>query len=170
MKISTITNIALPYAEVRRLEVEVGIDVPPTVGIDPGTVNLGIAVSTTGRNVILYQFKLLRMEFCERLSMAQKALAFALDTLPVQSCLIEGASFGDKYRQVELAEQRAALALYCIAHNIPVRLMPPPSIRKAFFGSAKVKMQVTYPDLPPDCAVALMVCMVEGKISDSIEL
>lgn len=67
--------------------------------------------------------------------------------------VIEGANYGARYGQVELAEVRAAIVLLCIGSSIPVKIVPPRSIRKVSFGSAKIVQP--FSNLPDDAVAAI---------------
>ena len=134
------------------------------VGIDPGTKNLGIALLyPENKSLYLFKVKLERDDDpVKRMVDAQMAL---------QSCIqyhgydpiatIEGASFGNYYRQVELAEQRAAMALWFYARNFKVVFGAPKSIRKAVFGNGNEKNP--WDNLDDDLAAALGACYYNGS-------
>lgn len=126
------------------------------IGIDPGTVHLGIGVlwETT---VTLYQVTIQRNpDPIQRILDAQKIMQECIHAHPYSAKVcIEGASYGDVYRQVELAEMRATIALWSIAHNFDVTIQPPNTIRKRVLGSGTKKAHELWTDIPQDCAAAL---------------
>ena len=126
------------------------------IGVDPGTVHLGICVLWETQ-VTLYQVTITRNDDpIQRIQDAQKVMTDCVHAYPyLATVCIEGASFGDKYRQVELAEQRASIALWGLHRNFEVKIVPPNTIRKKVFGNAKVKAHEVWDNLPQDCAAAL---------------
>lgn len=79
-------------------------------------------------------------------------------TFSKKGVCIEGASFGDVYRQVELAEIRASAVLWSIEKFYPedVFLVPPSKIRKKVFGNGSIiGKDVWKKQLSPDAADAL---------------
>jgi Holliday junction resolvasome RuvABC endonuclease subunit len=135
------------------------------IGIDPGTVNLGIAVldvPTISGDV--YQARLYQIKFAKRAINTLgrlKAVQEVLDTLYIpkfrKSVIVEGASYGDKYRQVEMEDVRASALLWFDNHNSICQVIAPNTIRKNAFGSAKVKAHEYWKELElyPDAAAAL---------------
>lgn len=126
-------------------------------GVDPGTTKLGLAY--LWRNVChIYEIKIKRN--CDpvvRILLNQEIMSKCLrmfDFAPLM--VIEGSSFANNYRQVELAEIRASSVLWAIQHGVKPSIIPPSSIRKKVFGSAKLRAEVEW-DLReyPDAASAL---------------
>jgi Holliday junction resolvasome RuvABC endonuclease subunit len=128
------------------------------VGIDPGTTNLGICVLWDQLKIFdLYQIKIERdADPIQRIIDAQQIMSACVTSYPytINVC-IEGASFGDRFRQVELAEQRASIALWALNRKFKVSIVPPNTIRKKAFGSAKIKAHEVWTNIPQDCAAAL---------------
>lgn len=127
-------------------------------GVDPGTTKLGLA--WIWRNVgHVYEVNIIRKDNpVERILLTQEILSSCLnffDYAPIM--VIEGSSFNG-YRQTELAEVRASIVLWAINKAIKPMIVPPMSIRKNVFGSAKIKAEQQWPELPPDAASALCCC------------
>lgn len=63
----------------------------------------------------------------------------------------------DRYRQVELEDIRAACVCWGLLHgrDLDIQIVPPPSIRKVVFGSAKIKNPWEKQGLPNNAAAAL---------------
>ena len=129
-------------------------------GADPGTKNLGIAAiypntSEKTMEANLYKIVLDRNDDAvERILNVQKVLS----TLSIwcrwkNPAVIEGASFGNHYRQVELAEQRASIVLWCNIRGLKVKIVPPKTIRKHAFGDGNMKNP--WDNLKDDVAAAL---------------
>ena len=126
-----------------------------TIGVDPGVTNIGLAeIYPDLEHVALYKIEIPRSkDAMKRMVIIQSALHHCL--YPVRSfrATIEGASFGAKYRQVELAEARAAIALWLNSKGAQVKIVPPNTIRKQVFGNGKIKNP--WDNLNDDVAAAL---------------
>lgn len=138
------------------------------IGFDPGTTHVGIA--TVWRNVLhIYEVKIERdPDPVKRILLTQAILSDCcrmFDYAPIM--IIEGSSFGSNYRQTELAEVRASAVLWAVSHKIQPRIIPPLTIRKTVFGSAKIKAEETWKDFPPNAASAL-ACAYYGLMSKSV--
>jgi len=135
-------------------------------GIDPGTVNLGIAYvhPTPNVSVMLYQVKLERADtMIGRILSARDALTQC--RLLIQDnakAIIEGAAFGNKYRQVEMAEVRAGIGMWFYHLGVEVQVVPPRTIRKNVFGSGKIKNP--WENIPDDVAAALGCAYYDSNI------
>ena len=134
------------------------------LGIDPGTVNLGIAVLDIPTNGNVYEAVLYQMKFAQRAIDVLgriKAVQEALDQLCLskfqKTVVIEGASYGDKYRQVEMEDVRAACVMWFDRHHATSQVISPMTIRKNAFGSAKIVAHEYWKELAkfPDAAAAL---------------
>jgi Holliday junction resolvasome RuvABC endonuclease subunit len=124
-------------------------------GIDPGTVNLGIAYIIPNNQLIrLYKIKMDRPDTTlKRILAVQDALNKCKFIFQEGArAIIEGASFGARYRQVELAEVRAGVVMWFYRMKIEAEVYPPLTIRKSVFGHAKIKNPW---DLDDDIAAAL---------------
>lgn len=124
-------------------------------GVDPGTTKLGLAWLWKDWCHI-YEVDIIRKDNpVERILLTQEILSecfHMFDYAPIMT--IEGSSFVG-YRQTELAEIRASTVLWAIPHGIVPSIVPPLTIRKKVFGSAKMKAEQQWPELPPDAASAL---------------
>ena len=130
------------------------------LGLDPGTKNLGVAsiYPNTIEEVMeanLYKIILSRDDDAvERMLNVRTALSNIILWFKWRSsAVIEGASFGNHYRQVELAEQRASIALWCYQRSMRVKIVPPKTIRKHAFGDGNMKNP--WDNLKDDVAAAL---------------
>lgn len=133
-------------------------------GVDPGTTHIGLAYvwKNCGR---AWEIKMPRLSSAsERVQQMQTIMSAVLnyrDYSPI--AVIEGASFADKYRQVELAEIRAAAILWFMSHGSTVSnilLFPPQTIRKRVFGSGKIKAHDIWKNVSADAAAALSCCFM----------
>ena len=134
------------------------------IGIDPGTTNLGIAVIKPKiESVTLYKITLKRhKKALLRLLDVQQVLGDTIGHFtPNSKAIIEGASYGDRFRQVEMAEQRAAMLLWFHKFGIDVDMIPPLTIRKQVFGSGKIKNP--YPEIDNNMIAALSCALYESQ-------
>jgi len=161
--------------KILELRVELKKEVPDQIhciGYDPGTVNMGIAEITSRKYANLYQIWMKRDEDqVKRITGLHnvitdcigKASIYYYKTIKV---VIEGASFGNPYRQTELGELRGSAVLWFV-HNLPyahIEIVPPSSIRKQVFGSGKVKAHEHWAELEkyPDACAALSCAYYAG--------
>lgn len=133
-----------------------------SVGVDPGTTNMGIAVIEGYLDepyAILYQVKLKRSDDAiERMETAQEIMNQCIYWYhSPMIATIEGAAFSEHYRQAELAEVRAAVALWLRSRGFPTKLVNPGTIRKKVLGNGKALPHEVWTDLVdvPDAAQAL---------------
>lgn len=136
-------------------------------GVDPGTTKFGLAY--LWRSVChIYEIMVIRKDDpVERILLTQDILSECFHTFDYAPLMtIEGSSFNG-YRQTELAEVRASTVLWAVAHGIKPRIVPPTSIRKMVFGTAKTKAEDLWNDLPPDAASALACAYYEVKVATS---
>lgn len=66
---------------------------------------------------------------------------------------IEGASYGDKYGQVELAEARASIVWALLPYCEEAKIVPPKKIRATVLGNGDLKSK--WKGLPHDTLAAL---------------
>lgn len=156
--------------EIQRIKIQLPMPIHSYniyVGVDPGTVNLGLAIINgylTNPQGELFQIKIER----DKNPVLRVETAWVLmteiigNTLPYYSgamkAVVEGAAYmASRYRQVELAEIRASIVLWLVAHRFKVEIVPPNTLRKAVFGSAKILPHEAWKDLnlPKDAAQAL---------------
>jgi len=133
-----------------------------SVGVDPGTTNMGIAVIEGYLNnpyAVLYQIKMERNDDpIERMKLAQEVMSQCIYYYrSPMVATIEGSAFSEHYRQTELAEIRAAVALWLVGKGFPTKIVNPGTIRKAVLGNGKLKPHEVWTDLKdiPDAAQAL---------------
>lgn len=129
------------------------------IGIDPGTVNLGICIFMFNQ-VNVYKVKLNRDKNpVNRMLNTKHVLSFIV---PYQEygakVCIEGASYGDIYRQAELAEIRAACVFWGIDHGMDVKIAQPSEIRKAVLGNGNMKGKEIWKGILSGDAADALVC------------
>lgn len=132
-------------------------------GFDPGTRHIGVAVIpfiNETNYADLYQIETPRWsDAVERIVRWQSILGELRLVIQGRSrMVIEGAAFGENYRQVELAEIRASTVLWARRLGIDIRIVAPATIRKCVFGSGKIRAHEIWqlPDAPD--AVAALSC------------
>ena len=140
------------------------------IGIDPGTVHLGIAQVNQFKSMA-WEITLIRnpnpvIRILDMKDILQSVLYMNNSYIPTDAT-IEGASFADTYRQVELAEQRAATVIYLkemFSSIQEIRIVAPNSIRKKVFGNGKTKAQDVWKDIPPNAACALACALYSAGL------
>lgn len=151
------------YAQVAKLGLSIpnfeweNIPYTSFYGFDPGTTHLGMVEISLDRKFTLYQCDMEREKNpVDRITKIQNILQSELMAIYTPSLsIIEGASFGDKFRQSELAEVRATIAIWMKERNSEVSFISPLQVKKRAFGSAKVLAHEYWPNLPKDAAAAL---------------
>ncbi len=150
-------------ARIMKIKAELPIEVTREgmfFGFDPGTTHIGIAVIDTckgNHDLTLFQINLERSDDAITRTIGMKKLISHCVNwfcYPQFAC-IEGASFGDRYRQVELAEVRAAAVIWCYDHEFETRVVPPLVVRKEVFGNGRTKANEVWTNIPADAANAL---------------
>lgn len=165
-----VTNwIQKPNRTIKKIKIELS-DFPTSplslVGFDPGTVNLGIAeILPSTRRVYIYQIEMKRAD--DPVQRIQEVKWVIMDCLqyPYRAgrAIIEGASYGRRFRQVELAEQRAAIVLWTLKNGFDPKIVAPNTIRSKVFSNHKIKADEYWEELAeyPDAATALS-CAIYG--------
>ena len=135
------------------------------LGVDPGTTKLGLA--WIWRNIChIYEIKIIRSpDPVVRILLTQEIMSkcfLMFDYAPLMT--IEGSSFGNNYRQVELAEVRASAVLWAINQGIKPSIVPPLSIRKKVFGDAKLRPETEWYLREFPNAASALACAYFGGI------
>lgn len=137
------------------------------IGVDPGSKNFGVALLCPDSDVAHLVYCRLQKpkDFVHRMLLVQRGLEQSIEAShteithnPRISAVIEGASYGARYGQVELAEARAAAALWLHGRGVMVKIIPPKSVRKLAWGNGGIINP--YSNLPDDCAAALGCAIV----------
>ena len=134
---------------------ELDIPTPYTSsGIDPGTVHIGMAFINKYSQAYVYEIHIKRPD-TTRLRI--KYMWSLLDCIFPKSKIItiEGASYADRYRQIELQDMRCSATAWGMNdwERTEIQTVPPLTIRKTVFGSAKIKNP--WEDIPDNAAAAL---------------
>lgn len=128
------------------------------IGIDPGR-NFGIAEVGFGQIVVTYG----------KLPKRPNAWDYGIDLFKYITevyrhedlctpITVEGASFGDQYGQTALAYIRMGIVIaWAELHNETVKVVPPASIRKQVFGSAKISGKELWPGVNHNAGDALVM-------------
>ena len=163
-------------ARITKIKVELPIEVQHKgmfLGFDPGTTHLGIAVidnCSLARtpDLTLFQIELQRSDDpVTRTIGIYKLLSHCVNwyCYPMYAC-IEGASFADRYRQVELAEVRSAAMIWCDFHEFKTKVIPPLVVRKEIFGNGRIKADQVWTNIPADAANSLACCYFSMLIGE----
>src|SRR3989304_6247246 len=126
-----------------------------SVGLDPGTRHIGLAQITL-KYAHLWELTIPRENITEgRLHQIWRILSQYLNDTKI--FVIEGASYADKYRQVELQDIRCGATAWAMNRlgKIEVQIIPPLTIRKTVFGSGKIKNPWKEIGIPDNAAAAL---------------
>lgn len=130
-------------------------------GIDPGSANMGIAVYSKS-NIILNQIK-----FKPEKDPVQKILnicSVVKDCVPKDFgyAVVEGASYGETFGQVELSEARTAAIMTLCQLNFTVHKISPKQIRKLALGNGNNKGECF--ELPSDATASFLACLVAMQL------
>lgn len=129
------------------------------MGVDPGTAHLGVAVYDDQANMFfVWEIHLERETTMERRMLVMEEIMKYAMPPGADFLVIEGAGYmSSSYRQAELEDVRCASVLYKRLCNpkMKIDVVPPNSIRKVVFGSAKIKNPWKDVGLPDNAAAAL---------------
>lgn len=149
------------------------------IGVDPGDKNMGLTILPVHASNQVQCFEITLPS--ERLAIP-RLVQIRLALLDVMSPIlnsrahyrmlvaIEGSAYSRRYRNTELAEARIVAAEWFMdnfnltADNFIV--LTPQAIRKAVFGSAKIKAENTWPQLKGDAASSLAIALAGLALSD----
>jgi hypothetical protein len=125
-------------------------------GCDPGTKRVGIAVIPYVNDksyIDIYEIAMPRWKNAvDRIINWQSVLAeMPLIITGNARMVIEGAAYGTGYREAELSEIRASTVLWAYRLGMGTKIVPPNTIRKGVFGTAKVKAHEVW-ELPEGLA------------------
>lgn len=125
-------------------------------GVDPGTSHLGIAY-INGHVARLLEIQTKRKDTTEQRIAYMWDMMNRLSNFNPIMLVIEGASYADKYRQVELQDIRCGATTWAMnrSSDIKIQIVPPTSIRKTVFGSGKIKNPWKEIGIPDNAAAAL---------------
>lgn len=121
------------------------------LGFDPGTTRLGIAY-ITHYYCVAYELEWERGNTTNQRIWQLNQQLEDFKYLHPFKIIVEGASYADKYRQVELQDIRAGIVCWDMEAT---EVVPPNTIRKVVFGSAKIKNPWTEQGIPDNAAAAL---------------
>lgn len=148
------------------------------LGIDPGTVNLGMSwmcADDIGRDrAKLWQIKITRSDDPVQRIMDINAVLNELIASGWNNgkVTIENAAYAQGFRQVELAEQRAAIISNFLNNSAySIQMAAPMTIRKKVFGSGKIKAHEVWQlegiskTKQPNDALAALSCAYYGAMA-----
>lgn len=166
--------------------IQYNVDIPPqhsdwwdmVIGIDPGNKNMGLTILSN--HIVFVQcyevtFPSERMVI-SRLIQIRLALSDIMCSIQQSRfhykmlVVTEGSSYGSRYRNTELAEARI-VAVEWFLDNFDLsakdfRIIPPQSVRKIVFGSAKIRAEDEWPSLAGDAASSLAVAIAGLRITN----
>jgi len=150
-------------------------DLPPCIGIDPG-VYTGITFFPWYGKVLSIKLTLpsdTEYPCTDCFSIGQflgDYLEMILSSEPTRRipiAVIEDAAFGARFGRESLAEKRAGYMLGLI-HNhrglIWVKKIPPASVRKQVFGSAKVHATTRWPNIDDNAADSIPMAFIAARL------
>ena len=145
------------------------------IGIDPGSANMGLTVFDRSiGQAICYEVRFsqevnhvlkINRVYSLTLKLIQDALTtlgYDEDTTSLTWAVVEGASFGSPFGQVDLSEARTAALLALSSEHITI--VAPKSIRATVFGNASVRAEELWSQLPPDAASSLACALCATKV------
>lgn len=177
-EVEVVNRVKLPFTtfEVERfglrVNIRVGPNSPTLIGIDPGQVNMGIAILSDGLQVS-YQIKLpSTVDTVERIVQTIEITERLLVGYDSRNSLavVEGAAYAAMYGQVALAENRTAAIIGLLKAGVhQVLVVPPGTIRKEVFGTSKQRAEDTWPQVGKDAASALCCALHAHQIKEKTD-
>jgi len=126
-----------------------------SVGIDPGSRHWGLSILTPQQECLLFELEFVRGKDTNtrlyQLHQWLKGFNYLQSQEHSLKVVVEGASYADRYRQVELQDIRAGAVFWYSKTEI----VPPNTIRKIVFGSGKIKNPWKEIGIPDNAAAAL---------------
>jgi len=127
------------------------------IGVDPG-VNFGLTIFPWERRVLSFHGTINNNIKDEPAFKSYEAMNEILATFSnTQVVVIEGASYGDKYGQVALAENRSGFIVASRSADHTIIKLPPATIRKKVLGDGKLSGKA-------------MCVNIDGNAADSIPM
>lgn len=137
------------------------------VGIDPGQVNMGLAV-LYGSTACVYEATLpAETEPINRIMLAAHAVQYILSETKRQPQIgcVEGAAYLAGAGQVPLDENRVTAAITLMQGGLwPVVIAPPARIREKVFGNGRLRAQEIWPKLPENAMSAFGCALYIHKV------
>jgi len=134
------------------------------IGIDPGSRHMGLTILKSDGLGETYEIELpTQPDALSKMHVVRKMMEWILDkelgliTQPIYA-VIEGSGYSMPFGQTELAEARAVAMLTLDSYGIKVNVIPPTSIRKKVFGSAKIHAEDLWKELIPPNAASSIAC------------
>ena len=134
------------------------------IGIDPGK-NWGVAVVWKSGEVMLWQGRFIdredKMYGISSREIIMNKLRYEFPD--VANSLVEGASYGDTYGQVPLAEIRFGFYTALKDLQYPVEYIPPSSTRKFIFGKGTIQPMDIWIDINHNAADAFSIALAASN-------
>lgn len=162
------TKVLMKNPKIKAFKVELPVPINSfnqSIGIDPGTTHLGIAVIEGYLDhpyAYVFQIDIERQDNpINRIREAQNSMSECINWYHLPNyAVIEGASYYPPYRQVELAEIRTSIALWCLNKGFETYIIPPKTIRKKVLGDGDKIPHEEWTGLPHDATQALVCAYV----------
>jgi len=134
------------------------------IGIDPG-VNFGFVVIDKEDVYVYYgkantRPKNERVEYSLDVKNLTEYIINILHGFYQRTCVVEGAAYGKRFGQVQLAEVRNGFFLGCRKYSNNVYVSPPATIRKVAFGGGNIHGPELFPTLNHNAADAIGVALM----------
>lgn len=136
------------------------------IGVDPGT-EFGITIFPWQGHVLSLSGKLRDMpgelhRGYTTFHIMKNILLDRLISVNHTSVVVEGASFGDTYGQVKLAENRAGFCIGALEMQAMLHVVPPATIRKEVLGHGRVSGKELYFGMNKNAADSIPMCLLAG--------
>lgn len=138
-------------------------------GIDPGSKNMGLTILQRANHFamcyeIVFPSEKLIIPRAEQIRLALSDIIFLGESWKAEKVLVavEGSGFNHRFIDTRLTEARLTAALWfrdtlLVEENFI--FIPPLTVRKCIFGSAKIRAESQWPELKPDAASSLAIAL-----------
>ena len=135
-------------------------------GVDPGSAKMGVTVYA-GDTLFLSQinFRPEKDSIAKMLRVCEVVRNCVLPyTKNLSTAVVEGASYGSPFGQVNLSEARSAAILTLLQLGFNVSKVAPTKIRLLALGNGKEKGEKFF-DFPPDALASFLCCIAATKLN-----
>lgn len=128
------------------------------LGIDPGQVNMGVAVVSRGQ-ANLFEIDLESVDnTIDRILAVTRVMQYVLSLCPpkINALCTEGAAYMAPQGQVPLETARTTATIAALQAGVwPAYVTAPKAVRIAVFGEGQLRSQEVWPDIPENAGSAL---------------
>jgi Holliday junction resolvasome RuvABC endonuclease subunit len=143
------------------LHAQPGFDV---MGIDPG-YKFGITRISSNGYAYLYYGELSDKETHPAIAMYEFMSEYLMVLAgPLEIVFVEGASYNARYGQVKLESIRSGIVMALHLADIPIKVVPPATWRKAVFGSSQIKAEEVW-KIRDHAADSLAIAMYAANLT-----